>query len=61
MEWNGRWNGTEFRYGMCKMSKWNGMDDFENRMEDILRYFHTISTLDFAHGIYRKTYTDSDN
>ena len=37
------------------------MKDFKNEMEDNLPYFHTNSTLDFAHGIYREIYTDSDN
>ena len=30
-------------------------------MEDYLPYFRTNFILDFAHGIYRKMYTDRDN
>ena len=40
---------------------WNVMEDFKNGMEDNLPHFNTNSILDFAHGIYRKIYTDSDN
>ena len=47
MEWNGNF-GME--YGRC-----------QNGMEDNLAYFHTNSKLNFAHGIYRKKYTDNDN
>ena len=63
MEWNGRRNGMErkFCHGKWKMPEWNGMKDFMGGMEDNLPYFHTNSILDFAHGIYRKIYTDSDN
>ena len=63
MVWNGMENGMErkFRYGIWKMPEWNGMEDFKNGMEDSLPYFHTNSTSDFAHGIYRKIYMDSDN
>ena len=43
------------------MLEWNGMEDFKNGMEDNLPYFHTNSILDFAHGIDRKMYADSDN
>ena len=43
------------------MPEWNGMEDFKDGMEGNLLYFHTNSILDFAHGIYRKIYTDSDN
>ena len=53
------WNGTEIL--VWKMPEWNGIEDFKNGMEDNLSYFDTNSTLDFAHGIYRKIYTDSDN
>ena len=54
------WYGMErkFRYGIWKISVWNGMEDFNNRMEDNLPYFHTNSTLDFVHCIYRKIHTD---
>ena len=53
MEWTERWNGMErkFRYGIWKMPEWNGMF---SRMQ-----WKTI--LDFAHGIYRKLCTGSDN
>ena len=51
----------KFRYGIWKMPEWNGMEDFKNGMEDNLPYFHTNSTLDFAHRIYRKIYTENDN
>ena len=54
MEWSGNF-GVE--YGRCQ----NGMEDFKNGMEDNFPYFHTNSILDFAHGIYRKMYTDMDN
>ena len=37
------------------------MKDFKNEMEDNLPYSHTNSTLDFANGIYREIYADSDN
>ena len=40
MEWNVNFG---MKYGRCQ----NGMDDN-------LPYFHTNSTLDVAHGIYRK-------
>ena len=40
------------------MSEWNGMEDFDNEMEDNLPYFHTNSMLDFVNCIYRKTFTD---
>ena len=40
------------------MPEWNGMEDFKDGIEDYLSYFHTNSTLDFVHCIYRKTYTD---
>ena len=43
--------------GRCQ----NGMVDFKNEMEDDFPYFYTNSILDFAHGIYRKVRTDSDN
>ena len=58
MECKGR-----FWYGIWKMPEWNGVEDFKNRMEDNLSYFHTNSILDFAHGVYRKIYTGtySDN
>ena len=49
----------KFRFGNRKCQ--NGMEDFKNRMEDNLSYSHTNFILDFAHGIYRKTYTDSDD
>ena len=51
----------KFRYGTWKMPEWNGMEDFKNEMEDILPYFRTNSMLHFAHGVYRKIYTGSDN
>ena len=59
MEWNKM--ERKFRYGLWKMPGWNGMKDFKNGMEDNLPYFHTNFILDFAHGIYRKISTDSDN
>ena len=60
MVWNGMENGMErkFRYGIWKMPKWNGMEDFKNRMKYNLPYFYTNSMLDFVHGIYRKIHTD---
>ena len=60
MEWNGKWNGMDrkFRDGIWKMPEWNGMEDFKNGMEGNLPYFRTSSILDFAHGIYKKIYTD---
>ena len=54
MEWNGNF-GVE--YGRCQ----NGMEDFKSGTEDNLPYFHINSIPDFAHDIYRKLYTDSDN
>ena len=43
----------------------NGMEIAVWNMEDARMewktIFHTNSILDFAHGIYRKIYTDSDN
>ena len=59
IEWNGM--GRKFRCGIWKMPELNGMEDFKNGMEDNLPYFHSNSMLDFAHGIYRKIYGDSDN
>ena len=41
----------KFRHGIWKM---NGRQSF-------IFPFYTNSILDFAHGIYRKIYTDSDN
>ena len=55
------WIVRKFWYGIWKMPEWNGMEDFKNGIEDNLLYFHTNSILDFAHGIHRKIYTDSDN
>ena len=43
------------------MPEWNGMEVFKNGMEDSFPCFHTNSILDFAHGIYRKIFTDMDN
>ena len=58
MVWKMEWNDNfGMEYGRCQ----NGMEDFKNGMEDNLPYFHTNSILDFAHGIYRKMYMDSDN
>ena len=39
MVWNGMENGMErnFRYGIWKMPEWNGMEDFKNGTEDLLR------------------------
>ena len=56
--WYGmEWNGTE-------ISVWNMEDarmEWNGRQSSILPYqFHTI-LIDFAHGIYRKIYKDSDN
>ena len=50
-----------FWYGLWKMPEWNEMEDFKNGIEGNFPYFHANSILDFAHGIYRKIYTDSDN
>ena len=63
MEWNRKWNRMErkFRYGIWKMPQWNGRFQEWNGMEDNLPYFYTNSIVDFAHGIYRKMNTDSDN
>ena len=47
----------QMEYGRCQ----KGMEDFKNGMEDNFPYFHTNSILDFAHSIYRKIYSDSDN
>ena len=46
-----------FRYGIRKVSKWKGMEDFQNGMEDNLPYFRINSILDFMNGICRKIYT----
>ena len=54
MEWNVNFG---MNYGICQ----NGMEDFKDGMEGNLPYFHTKSILDFAYGIYRKIYRDSDN
>ena len=56
MVWNGKWNEMErkFRYGVWKMPKWNGMEDFKNGMEDNLPYFHTNSVLDLVHVFIEK-------
>ena len=63
MVWNGKEDGMEWsgNFGMDYGKCLNGMEDFKNEMKDNLPYFHTNSVLDFAHGIYRKMYTDSDN
>ena len=59
MEWKMKW---KFRYGIWKIPEWNGMEDFKKEMEDNgLPYFHTNSILDFARGIYKNIYTDSDD
>ena len=57
------WNEMERKiwYGIWKMPERNGMEDFKNGKEDNLPYFHTNSRLDFAHGNYRRIYTDNDN
>ena len=58
MEWKMEWNGNfGMEYGRCQ----SGMEDFKNGMKDNLPYFHTNFILDFAQGIYRKVYTDSDD
>ena len=58
MEWKTEWNGNfGMEYGRCQ----NDIEDFKNGMEDNLPYFHTNSIQDFAHGIYRKIYTDGKN
>ena len=61
MVWNGIENEIEWKgnFGMEYRRCQNGMEDFKNGMEHNLPYFHTISILDFAHGIYRKVNTDS--
>ena len=53
IEWKGNF-GME--YGRCQ----NGMKWKISRME-WKTIFHTNPILDFAHGIYRKMYIDSDN
>ena len=40
------------------MPEWNEMEDFKNRIEDNLPYFHTNAILDFVHSIYSKIHTD---
>ena len=62
MEWNRKWNGREISVWNVEDARmeWNGMEDI-NGMEDNLPYFHTNSILDFAHGIYRKIHTDSND
>ena len=45
----------KFRYGIWMMSEWNGMEDFNNGMEDNLPYFHTNSILDFVH-VFKEKY-----
>ena len=63
MVWNGMENGMKWtgNFGIKNGRYQNGMEDFRNGMEDNLPYFHTNSTLDFAHNIYRKMYTCGDN
>ena len=39
----------KFRYGIWKMPEWNGMEDFNNGMEDNLPFFHTNSILALVH------------
>ena len=58
MEWKMEWNGTEISVWNMEDARMNGMEDFKNGMEDNLPYFHTNSTLDFVHCIYRKIHTD---
>ena len=54
------WNGMErkFRYGLRTMPEWDGMEDFKNKIEDNLPYFHTNSIPDFVLCIYTKIHTD---
>ena len=58
IEWKMEWNRN---FGMEYKRSQNKMEDFKNGMEGNLPYFHTYSIVDFAHGSYRKIYTDSDN
>ena len=51
----------KFRYGIWKMPEWNEMEDFKYGMDANLPYFHTNSILDFARGIYRKIFRNSDD
>ena len=46
MEWIGMENGMKrkFRYGIWKMPKWNGMEDFKNEMEAI---FYTSTPIPY--------------
>ena len=57
--WYGKeWNGN-FGMEYARM-EWNRrFQEWNGRQPSI--HFHTNSILDFAHGIYRKIYTDSDN
>ena len=41
------------------MIEGNGMEDFKNRLEGNLLYFHTYSILNFVNGIQGK-YKDGD-
>ena len=61
MEWNGKWNGTEISVWNMEDARMEQNGRFQEQNDDNLPYFHTNSILDFAHGIYRKIYTDSVN
>ena len=45
----------KFRYGMWKMSEWNGMEDFKNEIEDNLPYqiHNKFSALYLQKNTYR--------
>ena len=43
------------------MPEWNRMEAFKNGMEDNFSYFNTNFIPDFAHGMYGKIYTNSEN
>ena len=44
------------------MPEWNGrFEKWNGRQSSIFPFpFHTITTVDFDYGIYRKVYTDND-
>ena len=50
------WNGTDISVWNMEDARmeWNGMEDFKNKMEGNLSFFHTNFILDFVHCIYRK-------
>ena len=54
------WNEAEILVWNMEDARMERNERFQNRMEDNRPYFHINSVLDFAHGLYRKIYTDKN-